>query len=104
MIIETITAAADHIAAQGFGDVCAKAPSAEADSYARQLVGFVKWGVIWTLIACGFGSAATMVVGKVSSSGRAAQIGSSGMFWTVMGAIGFAVIYGIVIGITGNGC
>ncbi len=45
-----------------------------------------------------------MVGGKISQSGRAAQIGSSGMFWTVIGAIAFAVIYGILNGIVGSGC
>lgn len=104
MIIETITAAAGHIAAQGFGDVCAQAPSAEADSYARQLVGNVKWGVIWLLIGCGFASAGLMVVGKFSNSGKAAQIGASGAFWTVIAAIVFACIYGIIMAVVGNGC
>lgn len=111
MMIETISEVATqmvaltgNIQAKGFGDVCARAPSAEADSYARQIVGWVKWGCIWTLIGAGFASAVLMGIGKVTQSGRAAQIGSTGMFWTVISAVGFAVIYGIITGITGNGC
>lgn len=111
MIIEAIsevatqaTALVSDVRAQGFSDVCASAPSADADGFARDLVGWVKWGVIWIIIGCGFGSAGLMVGGKVTQSGRAAQIGASGMFWTVLGAIAFAVIYGILIAIVGAGC
>ena len=99
-----LVAMTGNIHAQNFGDVCAQAPSGEADSYARQLIGNVKWGVIWTIIGCGFASAALMVGGKVFNSGRAAQIGSGGLFWTVLGAIVFACIYGILTAIVGNGC
>lgn len=102
--VATFVATNGHIAAEGFGDVCAKAPSAEADGYARDLVGNVKWAVIWTIIGCGFASAGLMVGGKIAQSGRAAQLGASGAFWTVIGAIIFAVIYGILKGIVGNGC
>ncbi|MDP3892280.1 hypothetical protein [Nocardioides sp.] len=111
MMIETISEVATQVTAlagnghvQAFGNVCAKAPSQEAEGYAKDIVGWVKWGVIWLLIGAGFASAGLMVAGKISQSGRAAQMGSSGMFWTVIGAVGFAVIYGILTGIVGNGC
>ncbi len=111
MFIEAISEVATHVTslvgdvrAQNFDDVCAAAPSEEADGFARQLVGWVKWGVIWTLIGCGSASAGLMVGGKLAQSGKAAQIGSAGSFWTVIGAIFFAVIYGIIKAIVGNGC
>jgi hypothetical protein len=101
-VVTQVVAAAGNVG--GIGDVCAKAPSQEADGFARDVVGWVKWGVIWTIIGAGFASVGLMVGGKISHSGRAAQIGSSGLFWTVIGAISFAVIYGILKAILGNGC
>lgn len=107
MIIHAIADIATQLvstAPGGFGDVCAQAPSEEADDFARQLVGNIKWGVIWTIIGCGFLSAAMMVGGKFANSGKVAQVGSSGLFWTVIGAVAFACIYGILMAIVGNGC
>ena len=43
-------------------------------------------------------------VGKFGQMGRAAQLGASGLFWTVIGAIAFVTIYAILNGIVGNGC
>ena len=107
MIIHAISEVAAQLVAAapgGFGDVCAQAPSEEANAYARQIVGWVKWGGIWSIIGCGFASAVLMFVGKFFNAGKAAQIGSGGLFWTVIGAIAFACIYGILIAIVGNGC
>ena len=102
--IAEITTQIVSAAPGGFGDVCAQAPSQEADGYARQLVGNIKWGVIWTIVGCGFLSAGTMAVGKIANSSRAAQIGSAGLFWTIVAAVAFACIYGILIAVVGNGC
>ena len=82
---------------------CAKAPDGVAP-YVEEVLGWVKYGVIAIIIACGFASTGAMVVGKIGSMGRAAQIGASGLFWTVIGAIAFVVIYGVLNGIVGNGC
>ncbi|RYB88291.1 hypothetical protein EUA06_21835 [Nocardioides glacieisoli] len=91
------------IQAEGMGNVCAKAPQG-VQTYANDVVGWIKWGVIVLIIGAGFASVGMMVAGKISSSGRAAQIGASGMFWTVIGAIAFVTIYAILNGIVGNGC
>ena len=45
-----------------------------------------------------------LVIGKLGSMGRAAQVGASGLMWTIGGAVAFVVIYGILNGIVGNGC
>jgi hypothetical protein len=92
-----------EIRAEGVGNVCAKAPDGVAP-YVSDVLGWVKYGVIAIIIGCGFASIGAMVVGKMGSMGRAAQIGASGLFWTVLGAIGFVVIYGVLNGIVGNGC
>ena len=84
-------------------DVCAKAPTG-VDGYVTDILGWVKYGVIAILIGAGFASCGAMVVGKIGSMGRAAQIGASGLVWTVIGAIAFVTIYGVLHAIVGNGC
>jgi len=109
MFIETISevatqiAAAGNIKAEGVGNVCAQAPTG-VTPYVNDILGWVKYGVIAIIIGAGFASVGAMIVGKISSSGRAAQVGASGMFWTVIGAIAFVCIYAILNGIVGNGC
>jgi hypothetical protein len=110
MIIEAISevatqvvAATGDLHAEGVGDVCAKAPDG-VEPYVQDVLGWVKYGVIAIIIACGFASVGAMVVGKIGSMGRAAQVGASGLFWSVIGAIAFVVIYGVLNGIVGNGC
>ena len=84
-------------------DVCAKAP-AGVQPYVEDVLGWVKYGVIALIIGAGFASVGALVVGKLGSMGRAAQVGASGLFWTVIGAIAFVTIYGILNAIVGNGC
>jgi len=110
MILEAISevatqmvAATGNLHAEGVGNVCAKAPTG-VESYVNQVLGWVKYGVMALIIGCGFASCGAMIVGKIGSMGRAAQIGASGLFWTIIGAIAFVVIYGVLNGIVGNGC
>ena len=98
-----MTALTGDLQAKGVGNVCA-APPAGVETYANDIIGWIKWGVLVLIIGAGFASVGAMVAGKISSSGRAAQIGASGMFWTVIGAIAFVTIYAILNGIVGNGC
>ena len=98
-----VVAATDNLHAEGVGDVCAKPPEGVAP-YVQDVLGWVKYGVMALIIGCGFASCGAMIVGKIGSMGRAAQIGASGLFWTVIGAIAFVVIYGVLNGIVGNGC
>jgi len=100
--IQMVTVA-DDVKAPAIGDVCASAPTG-VDTYVKDILGWVKYGVIAIIIGSGFASVGAMIVGKIASMGRAAQIGASGLFWTVIGAIAFVVIYGILNGIVGNGC
>ena len=88
---------------EGVGDVCAKAP-AGVGPYVADILGWVKFGVIAIIIGAGFASIGAMIVGKMGSMGRAAQVGASGLFWSVLGAVAFVVIYGILTGIVGDGC
>lgn len=98
-----LVAATGELRAEGVGDVCAEAPKG-VDPYVKDVLGWVKYGVMAIIIGAGFASTGAMVVGKIGSMGRAAQIGASGLFWSVLGAIAFVVIYGVLSGIVGNGC
>ncbi|GAW52559.1 uncharacterized protein PD653_3027 [Nocardioides sp. PD653] len=98
-------AAAPHTAIKAgpVNNVCASAPDGVAP-YVDQVLGWVKYGVIAIIIGCGFASAGALLVGKFGQMGRAAQIGASGLFWTVGAAIAFVCIYAILNGIVGSGC
>lgn len=91
------------IQAKGVNDVCATAPTG-VEPYVNQILGWVKYGVIAIIIGAGFASSGALIVGKFGQMGRAAQLGASGLFWTVLGAIAFVCIYAILNGIVGNGC
>ena len=101
--VEAINRAINGAIGGAISDVCAKAPTG-VDGYVTDILGWVKYGVIAILIGAGFASCGAMVVGKIGSMGRAAQIGASGLVWTVIGAIAFVTIYGVLHAIVGNGC
>lgn len=109
MILETMSevaiqlAAAAGIRAEGISDVCAKAPTG-VQPYVNDLLGWLKYGVLAVIIGAGFLSTGALVVGKFAQMGRAAQVGATGIFWTVVGAIAFVCIYAILNAIVGNGC
>ncbi len=101
--VATQIVASGNIKAQGVGDVCAQAPTG-VTPYVNDVLGWVKYGVIAIIIGAGFASTGALVVGKLGQMSKAAQIGASGIFWTVIGAIAFVCIYAILNGIVGNGC
>jgi hypothetical protein len=110
MIIHAVSEVAIHLVtltsplqAEGVGNVCA-APPAGVEPYVKDILGWVKYGVIAIIIGAGFASIGAMIVGKMGSMGRAAQVGASGLFWSVLGAVAFVVIYGVLNGIVGKGC
>ena len=86
---------------QAFNDVCAQAPTG-IDRYADMLLGWVKYGVAAVIIAGGFVSVGALVVGKLGSMSRAAQMGASGLIYSVLAAVGYVTIYGILNAIVGD--
>lgn len=86
---------------QAINDVCAQAPTG-IDRYADMLLGWVKYGVAAVIIAGGFLSIGALVVGKLGSMSRAAQLGASGLIYCVLAAVGYVTIYGILNAIVGN--
>ena len=84
-------------------NVCAKAPAGVAQ-YTDLLMGWVKYGVAVVIIAAGFISVGAMIIGRLGSMSRAAQMGASGLVYAVLAAVGYVTIYGILWAIVGKGC
>jgi len=83
-------------------NVCAKPPTG-VEHYADLLLSWVKYGVAAVIIAGGFISVGALVIGRLGSMSRAAQLGASGLVYSVLAAIGYVTIYGILNAIVG-GC
>ena len=86
---------------QAINDVCAQAPTG-VDRYADMLLGWLKYGVAAVIIAGGFLSVGALVIGRLGSMSRAAQMGASGLIYSVLAAVGYVSIYGILNSIVGN--
>jgi hypothetical protein len=88
---------------QAINNVCAKAPSG-VEQYTDLLMSWVKYGVAAVIIAAGFISVGAMVIGRVGSMSRAAQTGASGLVYSVLAAVAYVTIYGILWAIVGKDC
>lgn len=86
---------------EAINDVCAKAPTGIA-TYTDLLLSWVKYGVAAVIIGAGFISVAALVVGKLGSMSRAAQMGASGLIYAILAAVGYVTIYGILNAIVGK--
>lgn len=86
---------------EAINNVCAQAPTG-VERYADMLLGWVKYGVAAVIIAGGFVSVGALVVGRLGSMSRAAQMGASGLIYSVLAAIGYVTIYGILNAIVGS--
>lgn len=84
-------------------NVCAQAPTG-MEQYTDLLLGWVKYGVAAVIIGSGFISVGAMVIGRLGSMSRAAQMGASGLVYAVLAAVGYVTIYGILWAIVGKGC
>jgi hypothetical protein len=82
-------------------NVCAQ-PPAGIEQYADLLLGWVKYGVAAVIIAAGFVSVGALVIGKLGSMSRAAQMGASGLIYSVLAAVAYVTIYGILSAIVGK--
>lgn len=82
---------------------CATAPPG-IDPYTDMLIGWVKYGVGALIIAGAFIAIGAMIVGKFGSMSRVAQMGASGLVWSIIAAVAYVTIYGILWAIIGKGC
>ena len=64
-VVTQVTALMSGPRADGMGNVCAKAPQG-VQTYANDVVGWIKWGVIVLIIGAGFASVGMMVADKIS--------------------------------------
>lgn len=102
-VATTVMTVSGPLPTETITNVCPAAPDGVAP-FVDRIISWVKFGVIALIIGAGFASIGAMVIGKIGSNGRAAQIGASGLLWTILGAVAYVVIYGILYGIVGRGC
>lgn len=62
---------------------------------AAQLLGWVKYGALFVIIAAGFIGVALVAIGKWFSHERSSNAGVKG----ILGALGAAILYGLVYGL-----
>ena len=86
---------------EAINNVCAKAPTG-IGQYTDLLLSWVKYGAAAVIIAGGFISVGALVIGKLGSMSRAAQMGASGLIYSILAAVGYVTIYGILTAIVGN--
>jgi hypothetical protein len=84
-------------------DVCAQAPTG-VDQYTEMLLGWVKYGVAALIIGGGFVSVGAMIIGRVATMSRAAQMGATGLVWSILAAVAYVTVYGVLWAIVGKGC
>jgi hypothetical protein len=83
-------------------NVCAKAPSAAVQTYANDILGWVKWTVLAVMGVCFFGSIGMLVWGRVTHHPKGARLGFDGILIILVGAIIYVVGYTIITSITGS--
>lgn len=83
--------------------VCPKAPPGVQHWY-DEILSWIKGGTLWILGAGFFISVGMLVWGRVTHHPRGAKLGFDGLMVCLLGAIVYAVGYGIITGITGSGC
>ena len=90
-------------AARTAAAVCPTAPPG-VQTYANEVLGWVKWGVLAILGISFFASVGMLVWGRVTHHPRGARLGFDGIMVCLVGAILYVVGYVIISSITGSGC
>jgi hypothetical protein len=88
------------VLAQG---VCPKAPPG-MQGFEDQITGWVKWGVLALIVIAALCSIGSIVLGRIFSHPHASRYGAMGLAITVICAVLYVTILGILGGITGSGC
>lgn len=83
--------------------VCPAAPPG-MQTYSDQVTSWIKWGVLALIIAAALVSIGSILVGRIFSHPHASRYGAMGLGITVICAILYVTILGILTGITGSGC
>ena len=83
--------------------VCPQAPPG-MQSFATQVTGWVKWGVLALIGIGAVVSLGSILMGRIFSHPHASRYGAMGVAVVVMVAIAYTVILVILDSITGSGC
>ncbi len=83
--------------------VCPQAPPG-METFANQVTGWVKWGVLALIGISAVASLGSILVGRIFSHPHASRYGAMGVAVVVMVAIIYTVILVILDSITGSGC
>lgn len=83
--------------------VCPQAPPG-METFANQVTGWVKWGVLALIGISAVVSLGSILVGRIFSHPHASRYGAMGVAVVVMVAIIYTVILVILDSITGSGC
>ena len=89
-----------HLLAAG---VCPQAPPG-MQTYSDQVTSWVKWGVLALIGIAAVVSIGSILIGRIFSHPHASRAGSMGLGITVICAILYVTVLGILTGITGSGC
>ena len=89
--------------AEVHGAVCPQAPPG-MQSFANQVTGWVKWGVLALIGIGAVVSLGSILMGRIFSHPHASRYGAMGVAVVVMVAIAYTVILVILGSITGSGC
>jgi hypothetical protein len=87
----------------GGGGVCPQAPPG-MQTWADQILAWVKWGVLAVLAISFFVSVGMLIWGRVTHHPKGARLGFDGLMICLVGAILYVVGYVIISSITGSGC
>ena len=83
--------------------VCPKAPPG-MQKYQDQVISWVKWGVLGLIVIAAVVSIGSILIGRIFAHPHASRAGAMGLGITVICAILYVTILGILAGITGSGC
>lgn len=85
----------------GAAGTCPKAPSAQVQRYADDILSWVKWGVLAILAVCFFASIGMIVWGRATHHAKGARLGFDGLMICLLGAVLYVAGYTVIRGITG---
>ena len=85
------------------GGVCPQAPPG-MQTWADQILAWVKWGVLAVLAISFFVSVGMLIWGRVTHHPKGARLGFDGLMICLVGAIIYVVGFVIITSITGSGC
>lgn len=80
---------------------CPSAPSAQVQTYADNILGWVKWGVLTVIAVSFFASTGMLIWGRATHHPKGARLGFDGLMICLLGAVLYVAGYTVIRGITG---